>query len=140
MLELRDLRKRLGALAITGVNLSLAPGEYFVLLGPSGVGKTVLLEIIAGLIAPDAGQVLWNGVDITSTPPEVRGFSLVCQDYALFPHLTVAQNIAYGLRVRGVSSRERSARVADLAQLLGIEALLHRAPERRPACARRSRV
>ena len=129
MLELRDLRKRLGALAITGVDLSLSPGEYFVLLGPSGVGKTVLLEIIAGLIAPDAGQVLWDGVDLTSTPPEARGCSLVCQDYALFPHMTVAENIAYGLRVRGVSSRERSARVADLAQMLSLEALLHRAPE-----------
>jgi len=129
MLELQSISKRLGSFAISDLNLRLKQGEYFVLLGPSGVGKTVLLEIIAGLIAPDAGQVLWNGVDITSTPPEARGCSMVCQDYALFPHMTVAENIAYGLRVRGASSRERSVRVADLAQMLGIQALLHRAPE-----------
>jgi molybdate/tungstate transport system ATP-binding protein len=129
MLELRGLRKRLGALALEDVDLRLDAGEYFVLLGPSGVGKTVLLEMVAGLIAPDAGQVLADGVDLTTTPPERRGFSLVCQEYALFPHLTVAENIAYGLRTRGVPARERTAQVGEVARRLGIEALLRRTPE-----------
>ena len=129
MLELRGLHKRLGTLVLEGVDLSLTPGEYFVLLGPSGVGKTVLLEMVAGLIAPDAGHVLWNGRDLTTTPPERRGFSLVCQDYALFPHMTVAENLAYGLRARGVAAGERAARVERTARSLGIDSLLRRTPE-----------
>ena len=93
MLELQSVGRRLGSLEISDISLSVGDGEYFVLLGPSGVGKTVLLEIIAGLMQPSAGRILWNGTDITSQPPQRRAFAVVYQDYALFPHLTVAGNI-----------------------------------------------
>lgn len=129
MLELRDIAKRLGALDMRDVSLSLAGGEYFVLLGPSGVGKTVLIELIAGLLKPDAGQVLWNGTDITAAPPEARGFAVVYQDCALFPHLTVGGNIAYGLRAAGADAGRIRKRQDELADLLDITALMQRRPE-----------
>jgi len=129
MLELRSISKRLGALDMSDVSLTLQPGEYFALLGPTGVGKTVLIEIIAGLIRPDGGQVLWDGADITSAGPEHRGFAVVYQDYALFPHLTAARNIAYGARAAGCSSAEISARTDRLADMLGIANLMDRRPE-----------
>ena len=129
MLELRAICKRLGTLDMRDVSLSLARGEYFVLLGPSGVGKTVLIEIIAGLIAPDAGHVLWDGADITAAPPEARGFAVVYQDCALFPHLTVAGNIAYGLRAAGVPAERISRRQRELADMLDTGPLMDRKPE-----------
>ncbi len=126
MLELQSISKCLGSFALSDLSLRLNPGEYFVLLGPSGVGKTILVEITAGLIHPDAGRILWAGQDITGTPPDTRGFAVVYQDYALFPHLTVAENIAYGLRVRGVKPAEAGRRVHALAEMLNIAALLSR--------------
>jgi molybdate/tungstate transport system ATP-binding protein len=129
MLELKSIAKRLGAMDMTDVSMTLQPGEYFALLGPTGVGKTVLIEIIAGLIRPDSGAVLWDGVDITSIPPEHRGFAVVYQDYALFPHLTVAKNIAYGARACRCDSGEISKRTARLADMLGITELLPRHPQ-----------
>ncbi len=128
MLELRSIAKRLGTMHLADVSLTVAGGEYFVLLGPSGVGKTVLVEMIAGLHSPDAGEVLWSGRDITATPPEQRGFAVVYQDYALFPHLTVARNIAYGLGRTGRGRRERRRRVAELAEMMQIGPLLGRRP------------
>ena len=129
MLELKSISKRLGAMDMSEVSLTLEGGEYFALLGPTGVGKTVLIEIIAGLIRPDSGRVSWDGLDITSIPPERRGFAVVYQDYALFPHLSVARNIAYGARAGGCNSGEISARTARLADMLGITELLARRPE-----------
>jgi len=126
MLELRSLSKQLGLFTITDLNLRLNHGEYFVLLGPSGVGKTVLIEMVAGFITPDAGRILCEGQDITNSPPEARDFAVVYQDYALFPHLAVAANIAYGLRARGVQSKQAAARVRALAEKLNIAALLNR--------------
>lgn len=126
MLELQSICKRLGSFTISDLNLRLNPGEYFVLLGPSGVGKTVLIELTAGLIHPDAGRILWGGQDITLSPPDARGFAVVYQDYALFPHLTVAGNIAYGLRARGVNSPEAASRVRALTENFNIAALLNR--------------
>ncbi len=128
MLELRGISKRLEAFRLTDVNLSLAPGEYFVLLGPSGVGKTVLLEIVAGLIRPDSGRILWQDADITDLPPEARGFAVVYQDYALFPHMSVARNIAYGPRARGRGRREAARSTRELAEKVGIADLLGRRP------------
>lgn len=126
MLELRDLRKQLGQWSLPGLDLALEPGEYFVLLGPSGVGKSVTLELIAGLQSPDHGQILWKGEDVTLSPPEDRPFALVYQDCALFPHLCVRSNIAYGPKVSGVRAGEISRRVASLAELLRITDLLDR--------------
>jgi len=129
MLELQSITKRLGEMDMSDVSLTLEAGEYFALLGPTGVGKTVLIEIIAGLIRPDGGSISWDGADITSLPPERRGFAVVYQDYALFPHLSVARNIAYGARACGSDSTEISARTARLADMLGITELLGRRPE-----------
>ena len=105
MLELRSVGKSFGAVEISDISLEIGGGEYFVLLGPSGVGKTVVVEMIAGLIRPDRGEVFWDGEDITHRVPEKRGFAVVYQDYALFGHLTVAGNIGYGLRAAGVDRK-----------------------------------
>ncbi|MCK4283634.1 MAG: ATP-binding cassette domain-containing protein [Candidatus Brocadiae bacterium] len=129
MLELHGIAKRLGAFSLADVNLRLQPDEYFVLLGPSGVGKTVLLEVTAGLVRPDSGRILWQGKDITDVPPERRGFAVVYQDYALFPHLSVAENIAYGLKARGESRPAAAKKARALARKIGIAHLLGRRPE-----------
>ena len=113
---------------MSDVSLKINAGEYFVILGPSGVGKTVLLEIVAGLIKPDKGQILWRDKDITLTPPETRGFAVVYQDYALFPHLTVRKNIAYGPRAAGATHEKTANRIQTLAEILNIEQLLSRQP------------
>lgn len=111
------------------INLDIADGEYFVILGPTGAGKTVLLETIAGLHRPTRGRILLAGEDVTHAPPEKLGAGFVYQDYALFPHLSVAGNIAFGLRWRGISRGDIEERVASIGHLLGIEHLLHRVPE-----------
>lgn len=126
MLELQAIGKRLGAFRIAELSLEVMPGEYFVLLGPSGVGKTVLLEMIAGLIRPDQGRILWIGQDITRTPPEKRRFAMVYQDYALFPHLNVEQNIGYSIRVSGLGRKQAAQRIRPVAEMLQIEGLLSR--------------
>ena len=127
MLELRGIEKRLGDFQLAGVDLTIQPGEYFVLMGPSGVGKTVLLEIIAGLLPPDRGQVLWEGRPITALPPEQRRFAMAYQDHALFPHMDTRANIAYGPRARGVPAGEAARRADEMAALLDIEPLMQRA-------------
>jgi len=128
MLELQSISKRFGPFSIRDINLSLRNGEYFVLLGPTGVGKTVLLEMIAGLTSPDQGSIAWNENDITHHPPEHRGFALVYQDYALFPHLTVARNIAYGLKARRINKSEIHQRVDRIIKIVSIEQLAERYP------------
>ncbi len=129
MLEVRSISKRLGSLELSDVSLTLEQGQCFVLLGPSGVGKTVFLEIIAGLIRPDSGSILWEGADITATAPEKRRFAMVYQDYALFPHLTVGQNIGYGLRATPMDSKKIDDRIEALAEKLRIFHILKRRPE-----------
>jgi putative spermidine/putrescine transport system ATP-binding protein len=116
-----------GTHALEPVNLEIARGETVVFLGPSGCGKTTMLRIIAGLEQPDAGgRVLFNGDDVTDVPIERRKVGMVFQSYALFPNMTVAENIGYGLKVCGVSKGERRTRVAELVALTGIEGLEHR--------------
>jgi molybdate/tungstate transport system ATP-binding protein len=100
-----------------------------VLMGPSGVGKSVLLEIICGLLTPDRGAVLYDGQDITKTAPEARHFAVAYQDHALFPHMSVSDNIAYGLRARGRKRAETTDRVAKVAEMLAVEPLLGRRPQ-----------
>ena len=109
-IELRATRRAFGSVvALDSVSLTIAPGEFFALLGPSGSGKTTCLRLIAGFDQPDSGTILLDGEDVTNTPPFARNVNTVFQDYALFPHMTVAENVAYGLRVRGIAARRARA-------------------------------
>jgi len=125
LLSLNQISKRFGATpAVTDVSLDVERGEFFGLLGPSGCGKTTTLRMIAGLEKPDAGVVEFDGGDITSLPAERRGFGMVFQNYALFPHLNVFENVAFGLRARHKPNpevRERVNSALDLVQLPGYE-------------------
>src|SRR2546423_9472795 len=113
-IHVTSLRKRYGDVtALADVDLVVRAGEFFTLLGPSGSGKTTLLRLIAGFERPDGGRIELAGRDVTRVPPYARDVNTVFQDYALFPHMTVAENIGYGLRVRGVSRRERAAKVVE---------------------------
>jgi putative spermidine/putrescine transport system ATP-binding protein len=116
-----------GTRALEPATLDIARGETLVLLGPSGCGKTTMLRIIAGLERPDeGGKVLFDGSDMTSVPIERRNVGMVFQSYALFPNMSVADNIGYGLRIRGVPKEERAARVAELVKLTNITGLENR--------------
>jgi putative spermidine/putrescine transport system ATP-binding protein len=116
-----------GTVALQPLDLAIAAGETIVLLGPSGCGKTTTLRIIAGLEAPDAGgQVLFDQADVTPIPIERRNVGMVFQSYALFPNMTVEGNIEYGLRVRGMPSSEREARVREMLAMMRIEPLARR--------------
>jgi putative spermidine/putrescine transport system ATP-binding protein len=107
--------------AVDDVDLTVADGEFFTLLGPSGSGKTTTLRMIAGFEQPDAGRVTLGGEDITRQPPYARDVNTVFQDYALFPHMTVADNVGYGLKVKGVGRKERSAQVAEVLRMVRLE-------------------
>jgi putative spermidine/putrescine transport system ATP-binding protein len=116
-----------GTRALEPVSLDIARGETLVLLGPSGCGKTTLLRMVAGLETPDSGgRIFFNDADVTDVPIEQRNVGMVFQSYALFPNMNVAENIAYGLKFRDTSAQERTARVAELVALTGIEGLEHR--------------
>jgi putative spermidine/putrescine transport system ATP-binding protein len=125
-IRLVDLAKRYGDVrAVDGINLDIARGEFFTFLGPSGSGKTTTLRLIAGFELPDAGRVELAGRDVSRVPPYARDVNTVFQDYALFPHMTVADNVAYGLRIQGIGRAERRARAAealDLVRLPGVGA------------------
>ena len=116
------------AVALDGVSLELPPGELFTLLGPSGCGKTTLLRIVAGLLSQDAGAVLFDGVPVDDVPPYRRNIGVVFQSYAIFPHLTVRQNVAYGLRARRMDPQRIEAKVAEAARMVQMEPLLDRMP------------
>jgi len=118
-----------GTQALEPATLDIARGETLVLLGPSGCGKTTMLRIIAGLELPDAGgKVLFDGKDMTLVPIERRNVGMVFQSYALFPNMSVADNIGYGLKIRGVAGKERASRVAELVALTNITGLEDRSP------------
>ncbi|MEM1639734.1 MAG: ABC transporter ATP-binding protein [Desulfurococcaceae archaeon] len=132
-LELINITKKYGkSLAVDKVNLSVDKGEFIVLLGPSGCGKTTTLRIIAGLVYPDEGRVIIDGRDVTYLEPGERDVSMVFQDYALYPHMTVFDNIAFPLVVKkkklGLSKEEIRERVHRVSKMLGIEELLERKP------------
>jgi len=121
--------KRFGdTLAIDGVSLDVSPGQLFTLVGPSGCGKTTLLRIIAGLLEQDAGRVLFNEDRMDPVPSYLRNIGVVFQNYAIFPHLTVGENIAYGLRARRLPPETIAARVAEAARLVQLEGLVDRMP------------
>jgi len=114
--------------ALAGVSLDVKPGSFFSILGPSGCGKTTLLRILAGFEQPSAGQVGIGGVDVLGTPPRARDIAMVFQDYALYPHMTVRQNITFNLLNRRVASAEVERRLSETAGMLGIERHLAKYP------------
>src|SRR5205085_4712978 len=126
-IELQTVSRLWGeARALDDISFRVEPGTFCVLLGPSGCGKSTTLRLIAGLDAPSAGTIAIGGRDVTRLAPAARGIAMVFQSYALFPHLTVAENIVFGLRVR--READRAARLARVASLLGLEKLLERKP------------
>ena len=128
-LRIDGISKRYGEVdAIRAVTLDVADGEFVVLLGPSGCGKTTTLRVVAGFAEPDSGSVALGERDITRLPPWKRNAGLVFQNYALFPHLTVAQNVAFGLEMRKIGSAETARRVGDVLQLVRLEHLAQRLP------------
>jgi putative spermidine/putrescine transport system ATP-binding protein len=127
--RLRALTKRFGdVLAVDAVDLDVRNGEFFSLLGPSGSGKTTTLRLVAGFELPDEGTVELRGVDVTSRPPFAREVNTVFQDYALFPHMTVAENVEYGLRIKKVPRGERVRRVDEVLERVRLEGFGRRRP------------
>lgn len=126
MLKLKDISVKLGDFKLENINLDLEKGDYYVLLGKSGVGKTVLLEIIAGLIKPDSGKVFLKGENITNEKIQNRQVGIVFQDYSVFPHLTVKQNIGYSLKGKRLSSVQKEKLINQYAKLTDVSHLLHR--------------
>jgi spermidine/putrescine transport system ATP-binding protein len=129
-IALQDVHKRFGtAAAVDGVSFEIAEGEFFSMLGPSGCGKTTTLRMIAGFETPDDGRVLLGGTDVTGVPANRRPVNMVFQQYALFPHMTVYDNVAFGLKVKGVARGEHRGRVTDLLGVVGLEGYENRRPK-----------
>ena len=127
--RLTGVRRAFGDIvAVDGIDLAIRQGEFFTMLGPSGSGKTTCLRIVAGFERPDAGTVELNGRDVTDLPPNERDVNTVFQDYALFPHMSVGENVEYGLRVKRVAKSERSERAVDALALVGLEGYEKRRP------------
>jgi putative spermidine/putrescine transport system ATP-binding protein len=127
--RLSGVRKTFGdVVAVERLTLDVLAGEFFTMLGPSGSGKTTTLRVIAGFELADAGTVQLHGVDVTRSPPYERPLNTVFQDYALFPHMSVAENVAYGLRVRGVGKRERRERAAEALAMVRLPDIGERRP------------
>jgi len=128
MIALHNISKKFGSFALADIDLQIEAGEYFVLLGNSGSGKTLLLGCIAGFIQPDMGIITINSEDVTRKPVQKRNAGMVFHDSAVFPHMSVARNIAYPLEIRRYKKKEIALRVAQLAELTGISHLLQRYP------------
>jgi ABC-type sugar transport system ATPase subunit len=123
MLKLTDLGVRVGEFSLNGVNLQIADGEYFVILGESGAGKTVLLETIAGRYPVERGAVEINGRNVSAALPETRNIGFVYQNYELFSHMTVEQNVAFGLKYRGITGSEQKRKTRDMMEILSLSRL-----------------
>src|SRR3954468_2484353 len=131
LLALQGLTKRFGdAVAVEDLSLAVEKGEFVSLLGPSGCGKTTTLQMIAGFVEPSGGAIALAGPDLTTVRPAARGLGIVFQSYALFPHMTAAENIAFGLEMRGISKPEQVKRVADALTLVGLTGFAERYPRR----------
>jgi putative spermidine/putrescine transport system ATP-binding protein len=127
--RLVEVRKTYGeVVAVERLSLEVLAGEFFTMLGPSGSGKTTTLRVIAGFELPDAGSVELHGVDVTGSPPYQRPVNTVFQDYALFPHMSVLDNVAYGLRVQGVAKRERRERASEALEMVRLPGVEGRRP------------
>ena len=128
-LALENLSKSFGThKAVDGLSVSVEKGEFVALLGPSGCGKTTTLQMIAGFVEPTSGAIRLEGRDLLAVKPAKRGLGIVFQSYALFPHMTVAENVAFGLEMQGVAAAERSKRVAETLELVGLAAFAARFP------------
>jgi len=130
MIEVKSLCRSVKGFKLDNISFKSGDGEFLVILGPSGAGKSMLLEAIAGIVDIDAGQVIINGKDVTYLPPEKRNIGFVYQDFVLFPHLNVRENISFGLKMRKVSKDEQDERIAKITHLLGITHLLDRKPHK----------
>jgi len=129
LLEICDVTKSFGDFtAVNNVNIAIDTGEFFTLLGPSGCGKTTLLRMIAGFDLPDSGQILLDGIDILSIPPEKRPIHTVFQSYALFPHMTVAENVAFPLKMAGEMTSETNSRVKEFLDKVHLPGFADRFP------------
>jgi putative spermidine/putrescine transport system ATP-binding protein len=129
MIEFADVSKSFGAVvALRNASLAVSAGELVAVLGPSGCGKTTLLRIAGGYDLPDSGSVLIHGRDVTRVAPDERNVGMVFQNYALFPHMTVLDNVEFGLRMRGMSKQDRKARAGAMLTLAGLEGAGHRRP------------
>lgn len=129
LLKLKSITKSFGSTCILDeINLEVEDGEFLTVLGPSGSGKTTILRMIGGFTNPTSGSILLDGQDISSMPINRRPFNTVFQDYAIFPHMTVFENIGYGLKIRGISRSEIKKRVADVLGLVHLESLAERYP------------
>jgi len=129
LLRIEGVTKRFGgSIAVDHLSLDIHEGEFFALLGPSGCGKTTLLRLIAGFERPNAGRILLDGIDLAPVPPHRRPVNMMFQSYALFPHLTVESNVAFGLKQEGLAKREIARRVADMLALVKLEGLGTRKP------------
>lgn len=127
--ELQRVSRRFGEIeAVAGIDLAIADGEFFTLLGPSGSGKTTCLRLVAGFDQPTAGRILLHGTDVSDCPPYERNVNTVFQDYALFPHLSVGENVAYGPMIRGVGREERRRLAEEMLALVELPGLGHRRP------------
>jgi putrescine transport system ATP-binding protein len=131
LVRIQEVSKRFGnAVAVDNVSLDIVRGELFAILGASGCGKTTLLRMLAGFEEPTSGRILIDGVDMTDTPPYERPVNLMFQSYALFPHMTVAENVAYGLKKERVPAAQITERVAEMLALVKLEALAARKPDK----------
>jgi molybdate/tungstate transport system ATP-binding protein len=129
MIGLKNISLHRGSFRLNDINLDVKSGRYYFLMGPSGAGKTLILEIIAGLKDPCSGQVCMNGTDITGTRAEDRNIGFVYQDYSLFPHYSVAKNVAFGMKMQGKSPSDQDKKVRELLQQFGIAHLAGRSPQ-----------
>jgi len=130
IITFENVTKRFGKMvAVDNVTLSIEEGEFFALLGPSGCGKTTLLRMLAGFETPTEGRILFDGVDISTTPPNKRPVNMVFQSYAVFPHMTVSDNVAYGLKADGVAKDKRATLVEEALALVKLDGLGERKPD-----------
>ena len=126
MIELENISIELGDFALKNCSLTIHDNDYYIIMGPSGAGKTILLELIAGILTPDNGKISVDGKDIAKIPPEKRNIGIVYQDYALFPHMTVRENICFGMKLKKIPKDEQQKRLNNLTDQFGISHLLER--------------
>ena len=129
MITVENIYKKWGGFALKNISLNVRDGEYYVILGPTGAGKTLLLETKAGFHKPERGRIILNGKDVTNLPPEKRGIGFVYQDYMLFPHMTVEENVEFGPKIRHMDMKERKETVNQILELVGLQKLKKRYPK-----------